>query len=763
MAFLIRRKAASTMLVLRNKLRRHQLRYGLVAITLLVLATFSTAPNIVSANVSLDEPDLNALWNGLVAYWPFDGNTTNWNTDTTADVTGDGYNGTLLNMSADASPVIGKIGQALSFDGVASSVSANDPVGAGTVTACAWLYMSAWPPNNLGRLFWTTGGSGGGFDVFIIGAAGFGGGYDTVALSNNTGSTNIVGANYVLALKQWDYTCAVRGSDGSGSIYVNGVEIGSGPAGTLTTPVSGSTLYIGGPPEDARSIEGTIDDVRIYNRALSLQEIQLLYAIGQVTIGHTNTSLNIGLNAGLVGEWISGGQYINWRTDTITDTSGNDNTGQMVGMSTSTSPVPGRIGEALKFGNSDQYVTLPSVAIGTTNTVVMWVYVNGPAQGVADGYGTIIDQDATNGIWLKNDDQFDIYNGSDHTENSTFSEHAWHQLAEVDNAGSITFYLDGKPDGTASLPGFTYNASEIGDDAPSNNEQFNGELDDLRIYDRALSAQEVAQLYAAGHVAVGHVSGGYDPATIAWVNAVTTAGGSVSAIQESDVNNLITCYRNAGIFSLLDREWLLWADDEQQAQIDIIHDQSWTSEGANGFTADAGYTGDGSTSYLDTGFNPPTADGNFLQNSASMDVYITHDNGGGADIDANSGDCTFSYLGPDAYGGGAVNFDLNGCSFPTATATNNDTGLWSLTRTDASTSTVYKDGTLFASSSDPTSGLIDDDFYIEAQDESGTTGDTFGSDTLAMVSFGGGLTSEQETAKAECDDAYATSKGFNVF
>ena len=104
-------------------------------------------------------------------------------------------------------------------------------------------------------------------------------------------------------------------------------------------------------------------------------------------------------------------------------------------------------------------------------------------------------------------------------------------------------------------------------------------------------------------------SGSYDPATTAWVNAVETAGGSASATQEGYVDSLIKCYKSAGIFSLMDREWLLWSDDLQQAQIDIINDQSWTAHGTTGFIADAGWTGDGTTSYLDTGFVPSTAEG----------------------------------------------------------------------------------------------------------------------------------------------------------
>ncbi len=258
----------------------------------------------------------------------------------------------------------------------------------------------------------------------------------------------------------------------------------------------------------------------------------------------------------------------------------------------------------------------------------------------------------------------------------------------------------------------------------------------------------------------------YDPSTIAWVNAVTTAGGSVSTTQENYVNTLITCYKSAGIFSLLDREWLLWSDNVQQAETDLIHDDTWTSHGTSGFTADAGYTGDGSTSYLDTNFEPHVASfsgGNFAQNSASMDVYITHGGNNGVPIGANDG-TAWSDMQPVS-SGNKFCYDLNDAVFPCITNTS-AVGLWSIFRTSSSTVTAYKNGGAFTSdSADTSTANLNADIYIGAyyDDYGGAITDNFSNDTLAMAGIGGGLTGTQEAAKAACDDAYATSKGFNVF
>jgi len=75
------------------------------------------APLSASASFTPDHSNTTSLTNGLVGYWPFDGKYTNWGTGTTQDASGNGNTGQLVNMSTTTSPVIGKIGQALKFNG----------------------------------------------------------------------------------------------------------------------------------------------------------------------------------------------------------------------------------------------------------------------------------------------------------------------------------------------------------------------------------------------------------------------------------------------------------------------------------------------------------------------------------------------------------------------------------------------------------------------------------------------------------------------
>jgi hypothetical protein len=76
-------------------------------------------------------------------------------------------------------------------------------------------------------------------------------------------------------------------------------------------------------------------------------------------------------------------------------------------------------------------------------------------------------------------------------------------VAVVSNAGNITFYVNGAPAGTDTGDpgdsGPSSGFSEIGNDqGGGGTAPFLGSMDDMRYYNRALSAAEVRQLYNLG-------------------------------------------------------------------------------------------------------------------------------------------------------------------------------------------------------------------------------------------------------------------------
>ena len=137
-------------------------------------------------------------------------------------------------------------------------------------------------------------------------------------------------------------------------------------------------------------MNGSIDDARIYDRALSASEIQQLYTLGAGT--HVNTSsanLQDGssLSQGLVGLWTFDGSDISGST--IYDLSGNGNDGANNGAV----PTIGKLGQALSFDGSSSYVSvaggnLPS-GLNAPFTVAAWVKTTSLGQfGFIAGWGT---------------------------------------------------------------------------------------------------------------------------------------------------------------------------------------------------------------------------------------------------------------------------------------------------------------------------------------------------------------------------------------
>src|SRR3989344_7872531 len=78
------------------------------------------------SSVKINSSQAGMLTSGLVGYWTFDGQDTNWGANTTDDVSTNSNIGTMTNMSTTTSPVPGVAGRGLNFYG------SDDYVGGGT-------------------------------------------------------------------------------------------------------------------------------------------------------------------------------------------------------------------------------------------------------------------------------------------------------------------------------------------------------------------------------------------------------------------------------------------------------------------------------------------------------------------------------------------------------------------------------------------------------------------------------------------------------
>lgn len=107
------------------------------------------------------------------------------------------------------------------------------------------------------------------------------------------------------------------------------------------------------------------------------------------------------------------------------------------------------------------------------------------------------------------------------------------------------------------------------------------------------------------------------------------------------IDTLVGSLKTAGVWSKMDALYVMAAADAQAAQRNWIADAfNLTPNSAPTFAADRGYTPNGTTSYLDTGFNPSTAPTPKLtQNDAHMFIWSRTNlrNAGTISYDAGNG------------------------------------------------------------------------------------------------------------------------------
>src|SRR5262245_65846702 len=95
-----------------------------------------------------------------------------------------------------------------------------------------------------------------------------------------------------------------------------------------------------------------------------------------------------------------------------------------------------------------------------------------------------------------------------------------------------------------------------------------------------------------------------DADVTAWVAAVATNGGSVSSTRQGLITTCVQGLKADGIWTKLDRWWVEAAEDQPSGLTDWKALDLATTVNSPTFTVDRGFTGNGSTSYIDSTYNP---------------------------------------------------------------------------------------------------------------------------------------------------------------
>ncbi len=210
---------------------------------------------------------------GLVSWWKFDEGIG----QTVRDTMG-ANNGTI---QGTASWTTGRFGAALNFDGstnfvLGANAGLGFPVGSAARTISAWVKVSSPPSIDNGVFHYGTASSTGAvnFHLFLYGSTNAG----KVGIGNGYGYGTLLGTSNVGDGAWHNIIGVYEGAGGLARIYVDGVQQTSGVLSTTPNTGTGTAWQIGrfqaaGP----QPFRGAMDDVRIYNRALTSADVQAIY------------------------------------------------------------------------------------------------------------------------------------------------------------------------------------------------------------------------------------------------------------------------------------------------------------------------------------------------------------------------------------------------------------------------------------------------------------------------------------------------------
>jgi len=587
------------------------------------------------------------------AYWPLKEGTGT----TASDISGNGNTQSLA--SSVAWSTSGQYGNCLTFNGTSTSYTnvtntTFGNFGTNDFSVSCWVNKAAAPASSQYFICKrVTGGPGSLFDVAINSS-----GNIFAQVEQDSGATNyiITTGSKVVTDGTWHLVTVVRAANKL-SVYVDGLLDNYGTsAGTANiscnAPFSLGYLY---PSAGTLSYYyvGSLDDVRVYNRALDPSEIESLHNAPQ------------------------GGWAFNEDGGTSAIDSSSQENNQTLGSDAAWS-TSGQSGSCLVFnGASHSYSRMTNTSFGNFGTsdftVSCWLN-DGTAPVSANqyfiskrtttGHGSLFNACVTTAgkITAQVDQDSSGTNNTVTTGSTVITDGAWHLVTIVRTGATLSVYVDGSLDGSASAAG-TANISNAGPLSlgylypyPTTLADFYvGSLDDFQVYNRALSVEDIQALYAGPDAY--------------W--SFAEASGSVAGDASGNVNTLAltgTTWSNSGIAG------------------NCLSFAGAGSAVANGATFGNFGTGDFSVSaWVNT------------TNSSSTPQYVV------AKRNSTSGNSSFFAIGVTSGKAWAqVDQDTSGTNVKTVTgAASVNNGAWHLitvVRSDATLS-LYVDGTLDVSGS----------------------------------------------------------------
>jgi hypothetical protein len=411
--------------------------------------------------------------NGLVAYYPFNGNAN--------DATGNGNNGTV-NGATLTTNRFGIANSAYYLNGQSDYISTQYQgiLGNQSRSVCVWAKLATIKDENPLLMYGSTTSANGGTDRFMCQvmnnpAKG--------ASIDNDGSRIIMQSTVDTAwhFYVWTYNVNDGANISSVKMYVDGIlltnkvenYIPSQAAGVINTTADANVTlgkFI------TNFLHGKLDDIRIYNIPITANEVDALF--------HESTSCLVA--------------YYPFNGNTA-DASGNGYDGTATNVTLTTDRF-GKANSAYMFNGTNSSINSNFPAINSTSTITFWYYTtaaysNGPNFLETSSSFCSINQNDGTLDYAQNLSSGNAYVNSGSITPSTLNN--WHFVAISYATDTIKIYVDGilknKTKTTGSL---TPISSLLLGKRPNNTGFYNGKLDEIKVYGCALNAKEIKDLSA---------------------------------------------------------------------------------------------------------------------------------------------------------------------------------------------------------------------------------------------------------------------------
>jgi hypothetical protein len=190
-----------------------------------------------------------------------------------------------------------------------------------------------------------------------------------------------------------------------------------------------------------------------------------------------------------IGHWLFNGD--------ISDETGNYSGVSISGNVSPTTDRNDKPNSAYEFDGSYDYITMPDLNIyaGNPFTISSWIK---PASGQPTGYGTIMGADYNQRLLLHNNNfLLTQQNGNFFSNYHEVNFDEWNHIMYWFNGTEERWYINGVLHGSRAISNARWDKTfYIGVFQSSNRYyHFKGSIDDIRIYDRALSSAEITLLY----------------------------------------------------------------------------------------------------------------------------------------------------------------------------------------------------------------------------------------------------------------------------